>query len=68
MGRKGVSKRKPKMKSKLVSKNNTSTGADSNARLAESLPVASIVRGREVPSSKGGTNPSARSNKSQKKR
>jgi len=58
MGRKGDSKRKPKTKSNSVS---------NSASPAESMPVASAVRGREAALGKGGVNPSAGASKSQKK-
>ena len=58
MGRKGVSKRKPK-KSNSGSKDNNGHGS-SNARRGESpSSVQSLVNAKEAPLDRGGTNPSA---------
>ena len=67
MGRKGVSKRKPK-KTNSDSKDNKSHGS-SNARRGESpLSVQSLVNAKEAPLDRGGTNPSAAgSNKKNRK-
>ncbi len=62
MGRKGVSKRKPK-KSNSDSNDNNNHGS-SNARRDESLSsVQSLVNAKDAPRDRGGTNPSAGSNK-----
>ena len=62
MGRKGVSKRKPK-KSKSGSNDNNNHGS-SNARRGESpSSVQSLVNAKDTPLDRGGTNPSAGSNK-----
>jgi hypothetical protein len=64
MGRKGVSKRKPK---KSFSNENTNMGS-SNARPGESpSSVQSLVNVKESPLKRGGTNPSAGSNKKNRK-
>jgi hypothetical protein len=64
MGRKGVSKRKPK---KSGSNDNNNHGS-SNARRGESLsPVQALVNAKESPLNRGGTNPSAGSNKRNRK-
>jgi hypothetical protein len=66
MGRKGVSKRKPK-KSKSGSNDNINHGS-SNARPGESSSsVQSLVNAKESPLKRGGTNPSAGSNKKTEK-
>jgi hypothetical protein len=58
MGRKGVSKRKPK-KTNSGSKDNNSYGS-SNARRGESpSSVQSLVNTKEAPLDRGGTTPSA---------
>ncbi len=62
MGRKGVSKRKPK-KSKSSSNDNGS----SNKRPGESLSVQSLVKDKDAPLNRGGTNPSAGSSKKNRK-
>jgi len=60
MGRKGVSKRKPK---KSSSNENNNKGS-SNARPGESPSlVQSLVNVKAAPSNRGGTNPSNGSNK-----
>jgi len=66
MGRKGVSKRKPK-KSNSGSKENINHGS-SNARSGESASsVQSLVSARNAPLDRGGSNPSAGSNKKNRK-
>jgi hypothetical protein len=62
MGRKGVSKRKPKTKSKANS------GGSASARPGESPSVQSLVKDKSAPLNRGGMHPSAGSNKTQKKR
>ena len=61
MGRKGVSKRKPK-------KSGTSSGADNKSGAGVQSSVQSLVKDKGAPPNRGGMNPSAGSNKSQKKR
>ena len=65
MGRKGVSKRKPK-------KSGPSSGGEisgsSNGRSNERSPIQSLVKDKGTPLARDGMNPSAGSNKSQKKR
>jgi len=64
MGRKGVSKRKPK---KSGSNDNNNRGS-SNARSGESMsPVQSLVNAKDVPLNRGSTNPSVGSNKKNRK-
>jgi hypothetical protein len=65
MGRKGVSKRKPK---KSVTSDNRQQGA-SNSRAGESSSsVQALVSAKEAPLSRGSTNPSAAgSNKKNRK-
>ena len=66
MGRKGVSKRKPK-KSKTGSNDNINHGS-SSARSGESpSSVQSLVNTRNSPLNRGGTNPSTGSNKKMRK-
>jgi hypothetical protein len=66
MGHKGVSKRKPK-KTNSGSKDNNNPGA-TNARRGESpSSVQSLVNAKEAPRDRGGTNPSAGSNKKNRK-
>lgn len=68
MGRKGVSKRKPK-KSKSDSKDNNNPGS-SNARRGESpSSVQSLVNAKDAPLTlnRGGANPSSGSNKKNRK-
>jgi hypothetical protein len=66
MGRKGVSKRKPK-KSKLGSNDNNNHGS-SNARPGESpSSVQSLVNAKDAHLDRGGTNSSAGSNKKNQK-
>ena len=65
MGRKGVSKRKPK-KSKLGSNDNNH--GSSNARPGKSpLSVQSLVSAKDASLDRGSTNPSAGSNKKNRK-
>ena len=62
MGRKGVSKRKPKKPDSGAS-SNTNHGS-SNARSGESpSSVQSLVNTRNTPPNRGGSNPAAGSNK-----
>jgi len=66
MGRKGVSKRKPK-KSKSGSNDNNNHGS-SNARRGESpSSVQSLVNAKDAPLDRGGNNPSAGSHKKNRK-
>jgi len=66
MGRKGVSKRKPK-KSKSDSKDKNNPGS-SNARRGESpSTVQSLVNAKDAPLNRGGANPSNGSNKKNRK-
>ena len=61
MGRKGVSKRKPKTKTKANS------GGSAGARPGESATVQSLLNRNEAPQLRGGTVPAAASNKKKKK-
>jgi hypothetical protein len=64
MGRKGVSKRKPK---KSTTNDNNKRGS-SNARPGKSLsPVRSLVDAKDAPLNRGSTNPSAGSKKKNRK-
>ena len=64
MGRKGVSKRKPK---KSVSNENSNKGSY-NARPGESsTSVQLLVNAKDAPLNRGGTNPSGGSNKKNRK-
>ena len=64
MGRKGVSKRKPK---KSTTNDNNNRGS-SNARPGESLsPVRSLVNAKDDPPNRGSINPSAGSKKKNRK-
>ena len=65
MGRKGVSIRKPK-KSRPFS--NADIGGSTNVRSGEHSLVQSLVKDKGAPLNRGGMNPSAGSNKTQKKR
>jgi hypothetical protein len=66
MGRKGVSKRKPK-KSKSGSNDNINHGS-SKTHPGESLsPVQALVNAKEAPRDRGGSNPAAGSNKKNRK-
>jgi hypothetical protein len=60
MGRKGVSKRKPKKSGPLASTN--------KGRSGDGSLVQSLVQDKGTPLNRDGMNPSAGSNKSQKKR
>ena len=64
MGRKGVSKRKPK-KSRPFS--SADINGSSNSRSIERSSVQSLVKDKGVPFNKDGMNPSAGSNKTQRK-
>ena len=66
MGRKGVSKRKPK-KTNSGSKDNNSHGSSSARRGESSSTVQSLVSAREAPVDRSGTNPSAGSSKKNRK-
>ena len=60
MGRKGVSKRKPK---KSTTNENMNRGSSNAPRPGESLsPVRSLVNANDAPPSRDSTNPSAGSN------
>jgi hypothetical protein len=61
MGRKGVSKRKPKTKSKANS------SGSSNPHPSESSTVQSLVNKHESNPLKGGQNPASGSNKTKRK-
>ena len=64
MGRKGVSKRKPK---KSVANDNNNRGS-SNARTGESSsPVQALVHAKDAPLNRGSTNPTAQPNKKNRK-
>jgi hypothetical protein len=63
MGRKGVSKRKPK---KSFSNDNTNKGS-SNARPGAGPSVQSLANVKDAPLNRGGTNPSNGSNKKNQK-
>jgi len=65
MGRKGVSKRKPK-KSGSFSNDNNNHGS-SNARPGQSPSVQSLSKDKDAPLNRGVTNPSAGSNKKNRK-
>jgi len=60
MGRKGVSKRKPKQSNNIKSSSN-------NARPGASLSVQNLVKGGEDPLNSGSTNSHTGSNKKNKK-
>lgn len=65
MGRKGVSKRKPKNSG---SNDNDNTHGSSNARPGESSSsVQSLVRSKDAPHNRGSTSPSAGSKKKTEK-
>ena len=64
MGRKGVSKRKPK-KSRPFS--NADIGGSSNGRSAERSTVQTLVKDKGAPLNRDNANPFARTNKTQKK-
>jgi hypothetical protein len=65
MGRKGVSKRKPKTKSKPVS--NAETNGPSNKRSGDNSPVQSLVNNIRDTLTRAGTKPAAGSSKKNKK-
>jgi hypothetical protein len=65
IGRKGVSKRKPK-KSRPFS--STDINSSSHDRSNQRSPVQSLVKDKGAPLNRDGMNPSAGSTKSQKKR
>jgi hypothetical protein len=65
MGRKGVSKRKPK-KSRPFS--NVDISGSSNARSGERSAVQTLVKDKGAPLNRDNSSPSARPNKTQKKR
>jgi hypothetical protein len=62
MGRKGVSKRKPKTKSKPVSNAETNGSSNKGSSLVQSL-----VKNTGAALNRGGTNPAAGSNKKNRK-
>ncbi len=64
MGRKGVSKRKPKKSGPL---SNGNTGSTSNTRSGDHSTVASLMKDNGAPSKKGGMNPAAGSDKNRNK-
>jgi hypothetical protein len=65
MGRKGVSIRKPKTKSKPVS--NAETNSSSKKRSGDSSSVQSLVKNTGATLTRGGTNPAAGSNNKNRK-
>ena len=65
MGRKGVSKRKPKQSKPFPS---TDISGSSNMRSAEHSTVQSLVKDQGAPLNRSGMNPAAGWNKTQKKR
>jgi hypothetical protein len=66
MGRKGVSKRKPKKTSPGVNDNNNHGSA--SARRGESpSSVQALVKAKDAPLDRGGNNPSTGSNKKNRK-
>ena len=66
MGRKGVSKRKPK-KSKSGSNDNINHGSSQAHPGENRSPVQSLVNAKEAPRDRGGSNPAAGSNKKNRK-
>jgi hypothetical protein len=66
MGRKGVSKRKPK-KTNSASKDNNNYGSSSARQGASPSSVQSLVNAREAPLDRSGTNPSTGSSKKNRK-
>ena len=66
MGRKGVSKRKPK-KTNSGSKDNNNHGSPGARRGESPSTVQSLVNTREAPRERGGTNPAAGANKKNRK-
>jgi len=65
MGRKGVSKRKPK---KTTPHSNIGISNFNDVKNSERSPVQSLVNDKSAPLNRGGTNPSAGSGKTQKKK
>jgi hypothetical protein len=65
MGRKGVSKRKPK---KNKSESNDKNNGSSNASAGKRSPVGALMDDKSAPLNRGGSNPSTGSKKSQKNR
>jgi len=65
MGHKGVSKRKPK---KSKSGSNDNNNRSSNARSREGPSVQAPENAKDAPLNRGSMNPSAGSNRTQKKR
>ena len=61
MGRKGVSKRKPKKSGAIDNNNHGSRPAESSSS------VQSLVHAKDAPLNRGSTNPSAGSNKKNRK-
>ena len=66
MGRKGVSKRKPK-KTNSGSKDNNNPGSSGTRRGEGPSTVQSLVNAREAPLDRRGANPSAGSSKKNRK-
>ena len=66
MGRKGVSKRKPK-KSKSVLNDNINHGSSQAHPGGNLSPVQALVNAKEAPRDRGGSNPVAGSNKKNRK-
>jgi hypothetical protein len=62
MGRKGVSKRKPKK-----DKSNVSVSTTSDVRMGDSPSVQALVKDKDTSFNRGGTNPYTGSNKKGKK-
>jgi hypothetical protein len=62
MGRKGVSKRKPKK-----DKSNVGGGSSSDVRMGDSPSVQLLVKDKDAPLNRGGVNPHTGSNKKGKK-
>jgi len=62
MGRKGVSKRKPKK-----DKSNVGGGASSDVRMGDSPSVQLLVKDKDAPLNRSGVNPHTGSNKKGKK-
>ena len=63
MGRKGVSKRKPKQSRPF---SNADINGSSNGRSGERSPVQSLVKDKSAPLNRGGMDPSIGTNKSHK--
>jgi hypothetical protein len=66
MGRKGVSKRKPK-KTNAGLNENKSHGSSSARQGESSSSVQALVKAKEAPLDRGGSNPSTGSNKKNRK-